>query len=176
MSPRWRLGTTSFIHRAGWLENARRLAGRVEDVELLFFDPDGPGGLPDEAEVRGLAELRRTTGLGYTVHAPLGAPLASADEARRRLAVARVRAAVERALPLQPRAVVIHLYPGEVEGAPALAASSPAAGWEARATASLQALLGLGLPPATFCVESLDAGLDVVAPPLGGARRRSPGP
>jgi hypothetical protein len=38
------LGATSFVYPAGWLANVERLAARVDDVELLFFDPFGPDG------------------------------------------------------------------------------------------------------------------------------------
>ncbi len=36
-----RIGTTSFVFPASWAENVRRLAGRVDDVEILVFEhPD----------------------------------------------------------------------------------------------------------------------------------------
>src|SRR3954469_25925761 len=95
----FRIGATSFVYPAGWLANVERLASRVEDVELLFFDPSGPGGLPDSAEFAGL-RAQRARGLGYSVHTPLTASLASEDEARRCEGVRQVLQILEFCRPL----------------------------------------------------------------------------
>ena len=154
---RYRVGATSFVTPAGWLENARRLAGRVADVALLLCeDPRRPGCAPDAAEVDGLAELARTTGLGYTVHAPCETSLADADRGRREDAVAQVLHATERVARLEPRAFVVHL------DRPA-SASGGAARWREDARRSLDSLIAGGLSPDRICVETLDARFDVVA-------------
>lgn len=156
----YRLGTTSFIHRAGWLENARRLAGRVEDVELLCFDGD-PSALPSPLEVAGLAALKAEAGLTYSLHTPLEASLASADEARRREGVARVLRAVERTRPAAPEAVVVHVYLGDREGE---APPPDLDAWRARAARSLSEMVAAGVSPGALCVESLDYDFELVAP------------
>jgi sugar phosphate isomerase/epimerase len=160
--PRYLIGTTSFIHRAGWLENAERLAGRVRDVELLLFDLDG--GFPAPSEIAGLVRLAHETGLGYTVHTPLDVALASADEARRRASVDRVARALAIAAPLSPRGYVVHLFPGEREG------QLPADGdrWRGRAERSIRELLATGVAPAAICLESLDEGFAALEPLLDG--------
>lgn len=163
MNPRLRIGTTSFIHAAGWLENARRLADRVDDVELLLFDPSGPGGLPDAAELDGLARLAREAELTYTVHAPLDVALGSEDDARRRASVARVLAAADAMAPLEPRALVVHLALGEREGGPPPA---DLAAWRRRAVASLEELLAAGVPRETLCLESLEYDFALAEPVL----------
>ncbi|HZZ85432.1 MAG TPA: cobamide remodeling phosphodiesterase CbiR [Anaeromyxobacteraceae bacterium] len=160
MKRSFRLGTTSFIHRAGWLENARRLAGRVEDVEILCFDGD-PAALPSADEVAGLAALRAETGLTYSLHTPLEASLASADEPRRRDGVARVLRAVEVTRPLAPEAVVVHVYLGDREGD---APPPDLDAWRGRAARSLAELVAAGVPPRAICVESLDYDFEQVAP------------
>jgi sugar phosphate isomerase/epimerase len=149
---RYRLGTTSFVHPAGWLENARRLAGRVRDVELLLFE-SGPGRAPDAVEIDGLAALARSDGLTFTVHTPLDASLASEDEARRLAGVAAIRDAIERTAPLAPVAVIVHLYLGDGEGAPRPADLDA---WRARGERSLREILAAGVAPATLCLETLD--------------------
>ena len=57
---RHRIGTTSFVIPAGWAENVRWLAGRVEDVEILLFErPDR--GEPSPVEVAEIAEVTEVT-------------------------------------------------------------------------------------------------------------------
>ncbi|WP_242392410.1 cobamide remodeling phosphodiesterase CbiR [Anaeromyxobacter oryzisoli] len=160
MNRSFRLGTTSFIHRAGWLENATRLAPRMDDVEILCFDGD-PAALPSTEEVAALAELRARTGLTYSLHAPLEASLASEDEGRRRDGVARVLGAVERTRPLAPDAIVVHVYLGDREGEPL---RRDVASFRRRAARSLSALVSAGVAPGALCVESLDYDFELISP------------
>jgi sugar phosphate isomerase/epimerase len=146
-TPRYRVGATSFVHPAGWLANAARLAGRVRDVEILLFEPPSPASAPPPAEIDGLARLGRATGLTWSVHAPVVA-LASEDEDRRREAVDAIRRAVEITAPLDPHAVVVHV---ERDGA-----AGDLAGWRERATRSLRELVAAGIAPATLAIETLD--------------------
>ncbi len=157
---RLRIGTTSFVHPAGWAENVRRLAGRVEDVELLVFERPGPAG-PSAQEIAEIAAVGRAHSLTFSVHAPLDLALASADEARRAASVEAVLRTIELTAPLAPHAVILH-----VEEAPGAAAPDTASRgtWRERAEASLRALLDRGVPPALLAVETLDAEFGHVAP------------
>lgn len=157
---RFRIGATSFVYPAGWLANVERLAGRVEDVELLFFDPTGDAGLPDTRELAALCEYR-ARGLSYSVHTPLSASLASEDETRRRAGVREVLRILEFCRPLEPDAFVIHVYHGDTEGGPR--PSEPAA-FRDRAARSCEALLASGVPASQLCVEYLDYDLDLLQP------------
>jgi sugar phosphate isomerase/epimerase len=153
VSARHRIGTTSFVYPARWLDNARRLAGRVQDVEILLFDPPTPQSLPSPAEVAALARLGQETGLGYTVHAPIGFALASEDPDRRRVAIDAVAQVIRHTAPLAPHAVVVHLAPGEREGDPP--PRDPET-FRRRAVESLAAVLGTGLSPERLCLETLE--------------------
>jgi sugar phosphate isomerase/epimerase len=153
VSARYRIGTTSFVHPAGWLENARRLAGRVEDVELLLFEPPAPGTVPGAEELAALARVQEDAGLTFTVHTPLGLALASESEARRREAIDAVRAAVELTAPLSPHAYVVHLAPGEREGGPL---PPDRVEFRRRAVASLREVLAAGIAPGALCLETLE--------------------
>jgi sugar phosphate isomerase/epimerase len=158
---RFRLGATSFVYPAGWLSNVERLIGRVQDVELLFFAPEGASGLPDARELRGLAELRGRHGLSYSVHTPLSASLASEDEARRAAGVRDVLRVIDATRPLEPSAFVVHVYLGDEEGG---ARPSNLDAFRERAARSLRELLLHGVAPHELCVEYLDYDLDVLAP------------
>src|SRR5512138_2703338 len=91
-----RIGTTSFVFPAGWLANVRRLAGRVDDVEILMFErpgPSGPPGLergPSPAEIDEIAVVGREHRLTFSVHAPLDLELASEDGAAREAGIEAV--------------------------------------------------------------------------------------
>jgi sugar phosphate isomerase/epimerase len=158
---RFRLGATSFVYPAGWLSNVERLIGRVQDVELLFFAPEGASGLPDARELRGLAELRAQHSLSYSVHTPLSASLASEDEARRAAGVRDVLRVIDATRPLEPSAFVVHVYLGDEEGG---ARPNDLEAFRERAARSLRELLLHGVAPHELCVEYLDYDLDVLAP------------
>jgi len=149
----YRIGATSFVRPAGWLDNARALAGRVADVELLLFEAPTPANVPSGEELSALALLGRDAGLSYSVHAPIGFALASEDPSRRRVAVEAISRVVELTSPLAPHAVVVHLAPGEREGDPPPA---DPAGFRRRAAESLRAVLATGIAPATLCLETLE--------------------
>ncbi len=72
----FRIGTTSYIYPADILTNARRLAGRVQDIELVLFEFDGETNFPDDAVLEELADLGRTYQMSYTIHLPLDLALA----------------------------------------------------------------------------------------------------
>lgn len=162
---RLRIGTTSFVHPAGWAENVRRLAGRVEDIELLIFERPGPAG-PSPAEIAEIAALGRAHDLTFSVHAPLDLALASADAGQRDASVEAVLRTIELTAPLAPHAVILHVE--EAPGARAPAADPALATWRERAEASLRAILARGVPPALLAVETLDAEFDHVAPLVEG--------
>lgn len=153
-----RLGTTSFIYPAGWLDNVRRLAGRVRDVELLCFEAHG---LPDANELAGLIDEKHHADLSYTVHTPLAASLASEDPARRRQGIDEVTRVIEHMRPVDPFAFVVHVYFGDEEGG---APPADLDAWRERAFSSLNTLLDRGIDNRTLCIESLDYDLKHIAP------------
>ncbi len=160
----FRIGTTSFIYRAGWHENVARLAGRVEDIELLCFEADQPSDLPGTAELSAIAARRAEHGFTLSVHTPLSASLASSDEARRRDGVASVLRVIEATRSLAPEAYVLHVYLGDGEGDPGRPSDLPA--WRARAALSIEELLLRGVPASSLCIESIDYDLTWLEPLL----------
>ncbi|MBI5878966.1 MAG: sugar phosphate isomerase/epimerase [Chloroflexi bacterium] len=139
--PAYRLGSTSYVYRAGLVENASRLANWVRDVELVLFElPDGSGNVPDAATVAQLAEIGRVHDLTYTVHLPRdlrAPPHPSIDAAR------RIVAACE---PLQPHAYVFHL---DGAGAGTL-------DWTAQAIEAARALVAMVPGPRCLSLENLE--------------------
>lgn len=100
-----RLGTTSYIYPADILTNVGRLAGRVQDVELVIFEVDDSGtDLPDEATSAELRAIASHHGMTYTVHLPLDLRLAG-----RTPALTKAARVIEKTAGLSPLGFVVHL-------------------------------------------------------------------
>jgi adenosylcobalamin phosphodiesterase len=154
-----RIGTTSCIWHDYMLPNVRKLAPLVDDVELLLFSVDED--VPGAADVAELGALKRDHALSYTVHTPLDASLASADERRRQEGIDKVRRAIDWGRPLDPHGYTVHVYLGDREHDPAPPADLEA--WRDRARRSLETL-AREVPPRALCVECIDYDFALVAP------------
>jgi sugar phosphate isomerase/epimerase len=158
---KFRIGATSFVHPASWIDNVERLAGRVEDVELLLFDIEGPHGVPALAERAARRAEKTRAALSYSVHMPLAPSLASQDELRRQAGVDTVLRAMQVARELNADAYVLHVYLGDHEGD---APPTDPAGFRVRASRSIEAILASGVDPRQLCVEQLDYDLEWLWP------------
>jgi len=114
----FRLGTTSYILPDEILPNARYLAGRVKDVELVLFEVDeGQNNLPSPEQVNALRELGSQHDLSYTVHLPLDLRLGS-DGDEQKQSIRKALRTIEATRALEPQAYIVHLDGSEVrEGA-----------------------------------------------------------
>jgi sugar phosphate isomerase/epimerase len=157
----FRIGTTSFIYRGGWLHNVERLAARVDDVEILFFEGDDISSVPSPEEMRAIVALRNQHGLSLSLHTPLNASLASASDFERQLGVSRVLRAISAAEVMSPDAYVVHVYLGDREGD---VPPSDLNAWRDRAERSIYTLLTAGVPRDRLCIEQLDYDLRLLEP------------
>ena len=107
----WRLGATSWVVPADLLTNVRLLAGRVDDVQLLFFESAGKSGLAHAIDIRTLAALAADHDLTYTAHLPADLRLGAADPGSRRHGIEEVLRLAELLAPLPVRAFDLHLDP-----------------------------------------------------------------
>jgi sugar phosphate isomerase/epimerase len=151
MNVPFRIGATSFVYPDRWLRNVARLSGRVEDIEILFFEADET---PDPSELDALAAWKRRAELTYTLHLPLAVSLACADDRQRLRSVATVRQAIDRAGPLAPDAYVVHVYWGDREYD--RRRPHDLAAWRGRAARSLEELLRTNVAAEALGVETLD--------------------
>jgi sugar phosphate isomerase/epimerase len=100
-----RIGTTSYIFPADIITNVRKLAGKVEDIELVLFESDEDGSsLPNNSTISEMRQIAADHGMTYTVHLPLDLYLA--DEMPFLESAFRVIGVTEK---LQPYGYVIHL-------------------------------------------------------------------
>jgi sugar phosphate isomerase/epimerase len=156
----FKIGATSFVYPDHVLPNVERLAGRVDDVEILIFDVDED--LPSPDDVARLVELKAQHNLSYTVHTPLDASLASADAQRRQRGVDKVRRALAWARPLAAVGHPLHVYLGDEEHDPEPPRDLDA--WRARALDSLGRIRADGYDPRSLCVELIDYDFELIHP------------
>jgi sugar phosphate isomerase/epimerase len=105
----FRLGTTSYIIPADILPNARFLAGKVQDIQLVLFElEDAQSNLPDAAQIEALNKIANASGLSFTVHLPLDLRLGvDGDEVH--ISLRKARRVIEATRNLNPLAYIVHL-------------------------------------------------------------------
>lgn len=105
----FRLGTTSYIIPDDILPNARYLAGKVKDMELILFEvDDGPNNLPSPDVIDELAKIAQEHGMTYTVHLPLDLKL-GADGSEQDPSLIKAKRVIDCTRALNPWAYVLHL-------------------------------------------------------------------
>jgi sugar phosphate isomerase/epimerase len=105
----FRLGTTSYIIPDDILPNARYLAGKVKDIELILFEvDDGPNNLPSPQVIHELVQIASGHGLTYTVHLPLDLKLGE-DGSERDQSLVKAKHVIDCTRGLDPWAYVLHL-------------------------------------------------------------------
>jgi sugar phosphate isomerase/epimerase len=105
----FRLGTTSYIIPDDILPNARYLAGKVRDIELILFEvDDGPNNLPSPEVIDELSQIADEHDLTYTVHLPLDLKLGE-DGAEHDQSLIKARRVIDCTRGLDPWAYVLHL-------------------------------------------------------------------
>src|SRR5215211_6096314 len=105
----FRLGTTSYIIPDDILPNARYLAGKVRDIELILFEvDDGPNNLPSSDVIQELSSISQDNDLTYTVHLPLDLKLGE-DGSARDQSLVKAKRVIDCTHELDPWAYVLHL-------------------------------------------------------------------
>ena len=105
----FRLGTTSYIIPNDILPNARYLAGKVRDMELILFEvDDGPNNLPSSEVIHELSIIANDHDMTYTVHLPLDLKLGE-DGSERDLSLVKAKRVIDCTRGLDPWAYVLHL-------------------------------------------------------------------
>ena len=152
------IGCPSFVYPAGYLENVRRLAAFVDDIQLLFFEST-PASLPSSALIHELAEVAAHEKIGYTIHLPTDVYAGHPDPDERRRAVAAIRTIIERCRALSPSTFTLHLEPNP-DGSPAL----PIERWQQNLLESTARMLPPEMNSRTVAVENLAYPMEWVAP------------
>src|ERR1041384_8075719 len=105
----FRLGTTSYIIPDDILPNARYLAGKVRDIELILFEvDDGPNNLPSAEVIEELSMIAHQHDMTYTVHLPLDLKLGE-DGSEQDRSLVKAKRVIDCTRGLDPWAYVLHL-------------------------------------------------------------------
>jgi sugar phosphate isomerase/epimerase len=105
----FRLGTTSYIIPDDILPNARYLAGKVRDMELILFEvDDGPNNLPSPEVIEELSVLAQQHDMTCTVHLPLDLKLGE-DGSEQDRSLVKAKRVIDCTRGLDPWAYVLHL-------------------------------------------------------------------
>lgn len=149
MQKSFRLGSTSFVYSADLVTNARRLAGRVDDIELVLFDAENFGSnFPTRAARAELNKIADENALTFTVHLPRD--MNAHDEQ----ACDQNRRAIDATRDLYPYAYIAHL-----DGRALMrdASAAKVARWRADAARALAQVIAWVGDAARVCVENVEA-------------------
>ncbi len=146
----FKLCTTTFIHPADWLTNARALGRSFDELELLLFESAYPESLPDEKYIQSLADLATELEFSWNVHLPTDIYPGHPDPELRARSVAVIKKVVTLTSPLNPSTCTLHL-PG-LEGRPEKRIVQK---WCGHLSETLQNLTDAGIPGRCFSIENL---------------------
>ncbi len=141
-----RIGTTSYIYPADIVTNVRKLAGSVDDIELVLFEVNDPvRDLPDKGLVKELREIASHNNFSYTVHLPLDLGLAG-NQPKLDLAQRVIASTWD----IDPYAFIIHLDHGDWTGSNSLES------WTENSINSLYSIRNLTGVFDKLCIENLE--------------------
>ncbi len=105
----FRLGTTSYIIPDDILPNARYLADKVRDIELILFEvDDGPNNLPSPEVIEELSQIASQHDMTFTVHLPLDLKLGD-DGSTQDQSLVKAKRVIDCTRGLNPWAYILHL-------------------------------------------------------------------
>lgn len=143
------LACPSFVYPAGYIENVRRLAPLVDEIQLLFFE-SRPASLPAADLIGQLADMAAAAGISYNIHLPTDVYPAHPDAGERQRAVDVLGAVIARCAALAPSTFTLHLNRN-----PPSAKATTVADWQTRMIESLSCILPPKVPSRRLSVENL---------------------
>ncbi len=160
----FRLGTTSYIIPDDILPNARYLAGKVRDIELILFEvDDGPNNLPSADVIDELLSIAQQHQLTYTVHLPLDLKLGE-DGSERDQSLVKAKRVMDCTRDLHAWAYVLHLDGRSVRTS---TDSELLKRWQDHSVRALEIVSAWAGSPEKLAVENLETyPLDFIQPVL----------
>ncbi|OVE74856.1 hypothetical protein BVX97_06255 [bacterium E08(2017)] len=149
----FKLGTTSFIIPDDIIPNARYLAGKVDDIQLILFESDTIS-LPTDEDVRTLTDIAEPDGMRYSIHFPLDTIL-GAPEPIRSQSVQKHIQIINTTLPLKPSVYIIHFNGDSKDHAQGMP-SDDIERWQKNNLESMREIIeATDIDPSRLCVETL---------------------
>jgi sugar phosphate isomerase/epimerase len=91
------------------LENAKRLADLVDNIEIVLFNTPNLNNTPDSDELDLLRKLGRKKKVTFTVHLPASLEIASKDRKLREQSIRMVSGLCNHTAPLEPLHYILHV-------------------------------------------------------------------
>jgi len=160
----FRLGTTSYIIPDDILPNARYLAGKVRDIELILFEvDDGPNNLPSAEVIDELSKIAQDNDMTYTVHLPLDLKLGE-DGSEYDQSLVKAKRVIDCTRGLNPWAYILHLDGRSVRTSTDTEAIKR---WQDQSVRALEIVSKWAGSPEKLAVENLETyPLDFIQPVL----------
>lgn len=157
----FRLGTTSYIIPADYTANARYLAGKVKDIQLIMFEAEGKTSLSSDREVLELKEIAEANNLTYSIHFPLDTVL-GAEEPLRQWSVDKHIEIISLTEHLPCSAYIIH-FNGDNADYTRRIPSRDMQRWTSNNRKSIEEIIAASRKPAEmFCIETLSYPFEMV--------------
>ena len=153
----FKIGTTSFIYPDHYIPNVKMLGPYLDEIELLFFESQGPEALPPRTVITELCRLAAEFDLSYNVHLPTDISISDRNSARQRFAVETMIRVMELVQPLDPSALVLHVPFDEKSYD-----NSIVANWRDRVYQSLLKIKSTVEIPDIIAIETLDYPLELL--------------
>lgn len=150
----FKIGTTSFIYPAGYVQNVRMLAPYLDEIELLLFE-SAPEGLPSTHKVEQLFNVSNEFDLTYNIHLPLDIFLGAPERSIRQFALETVIRIMDLTAPLSPSTYTLHL-PYDEAGFD----NEQVKRWRDRLDESMKKLVSAGISGDMISIETLDYPMD----------------
>ena len=140
------LATTSYIFPDRIVPNVSRLAPFLDEIELVLFESGEDANLPDEDELRALANLSLHEEISYNVHLPIDIFLGHKNEDVRSKDVSVIKKVIERTSRLHPSLYTLHFDLGD---------ESKIETWRKSIRRSVKEILKCGVPSRRISIETL---------------------
>lgn len=154
----FKLSTTSYIYPDEIVPNVVRLGPFFDEIELVLFESERPGSIPDPVQIDHLIELSKLHQLGFNIHLPLDISLGDECDDVRTHGISVMKTVMERTLPLNPSLYTLHLdfinppLRGEERD---FVHGKDVEAWRRRVSRSLKEILNNGIEAKRISIETL---------------------
>jgi sugar phosphate isomerase/epimerase len=147
----FKLATTSYIYPDEIVPNVAKLAPYFDEIELVLFEGEGQGSIPNKVQINNLIKLSHLYQLGFNVHLPIDIFLGDESDEIRSKGVSIVKKVIERTLPLNPSVYILHLDLRNKTGQNQTGVGI----WQRRIGRSIKEMAGYGIELNRISIETL---------------------
>jgi len=152
----FKIGTTSFIYPADYVQNVKMLAPHLDEIELLLFQ-SAPESLPSNHEIKQLFNVSNEFDLTYNIHLPLDIFMGAPEPSVRQFALDTIQQVMDLTALLSPSTYTLHLPYDEADFD-----NERIKPWRDRLNTSMKKLASAGISGDMISIETLDYPLDWV--------------